>query len=59
MQTLLFKHSSQLDWPNWLVKLTPEVAEFEDIYRAATQVYEDKEGRFLYAPKPTEYTYIE
>jgi hypothetical protein len=39
--------------------LTPAAGEFEHIYRAATQVYWDKKGRFLYSPKPIEWTYVE
>ncbi|MDO8939709.1 MAG: hypothetical protein Q7U98_11165 [Methylicorpusculum sp.] len=39
--------------------LTPEIGEFEHVYRAAIEVYWDKDGRFLYSPKPNKRTYIE
>jgi hypothetical protein len=39
--------------------ITPEAGEFEHIYQAAMEVYWDKDGGFLYSPKPKECSYLQ
>lgn len=38
--------------------LRPENEKFTLIYRSATEVHWDKEGEFLYSPKPRDWTYL-
>ena len=37
----------------------PEIENFEFIYRAAAEVNWDEKRKFLYSPKPKEYTYVD
>ena len=39
--------------------IKPEKATFPLIYRTATEVHWDEEGKFLYSPKPREWTYLD
>ncbi|WP_295796019.1 hypothetical protein [Mucilaginibacter sp.] len=39
--------------------ICPEKEEFTLIFRTATEVHWDGKGRFLYSPKPQEWSYFE
>lgn len=39
--------------------IKPEKASFPLIYRTATEVHWDDKGKFLYSPKPNEWTYLD
>lgn len=39
--------------------VTPSSVTFDHIYRAAMEVHWDNDGRFLYSPKPREWSYAD
>lgn len=39
--------------------ITPKATDFSLIYRSAMEVYWDENGKFLYSPKPREWSYFD